>query len=69
MTRFNFFPLSTTSCGMCIDTMDTPIRRNDTDAVAYGQCGSCVQFVFLPLFVVVDFVTLPVRGIVFCVKK
>ena len=69
MAKFAFFPLSTASCGTCVDAMDTPVRRNDTDADAYGQCGSCMQFMFFPVFFVVDFVTLPVRGIMHCVKK
>ena len=61
MAKFTLFPLSTASCGSCVDAMDAPTPGNQSDAAQYNECCSCVQFVFLPLFFVVDFVTLPVR--------
>lgn len=66
MTTFKFFPLSTISCNTCVESMDTPTRKNQSDAESTKKCGSCIQFIFMPAFIIIDTIILPIRGIYHC---
>ena len=66
---FRVFPATKWSCNTCITAMDTPVRRNQSDAVATQNCCNGMQFILLPLFFTYDVISLPVRGMVYLCKK
>ena len=66
---FQVFYLTSNSCNTCVTAMDTPVRRNQSDANATKNFCGCMQFFLLPLFFTFDIVSLPVRGVIHACKK
>jgi len=66
---FKCFYLSGKSCEQICDAMDKPTRANTSDSEACQSCGSCLQFGFFPIFLTIDIISLPFRGIYYFAKK
>ena len=66
---FRIFPMTNWSCNTCITALDTPVRRNQSDAVSEQNCCNGCQFILLPLFFTYDVISLPIRGVVHLFKK